>query len=261
MPIILLTGADLNNQRAINGADPVDPTDLANRQYVDARVNGLTWKQPVVAATTANGTLATAFASGQAVDGVTLVTGQRILVKDQTTQTENGIYVVAASGAPARSADADSTAELHGAAVYVTSGTVNAERAYTQTTESPVIGSSNIIWAQFGGGTLPTAGDGLTITGSTLAVGQGTGITVGADTVGIDTSVVGRKYAVSVGDGSTNPITVTHSLGTTDVDVTILRTSDSTKVMTNWAAPTGNTVLVTFPSAPSSAQYRVIVQG
>src|SRR5439155_19055173 len=122
-----------------------------------------------------------AYANSQTIDSLTLATNDRILINDQTTQTQNGIYVITA-GTPTRATDADSTAELHAATVYVTSGTTNADKAYTQTTHSPTIGSSNIVWAEVGGGTLPTAGNGLTLTGSTLDVGAGTGISVGADT-------------------------------------------------------------------------------
>ncbi|MFF7023039.1 hypothetical protein ACFY97_18800 [Streptomyces klenkii] len=261
MAVTLLTGADLNNQRAVNLADPSSATDAATKQYVDGKVNGLTWKQPVRAATTTNGTLSTAYANGQVIDGITLATGDRILIKDQSTASENGIYVVAASGAPTRATDADSSAELDSAAVLVTSGTVNADNAWTQTTNAPTIGSSSIVWAQFGGANLPTAGAGLTRTGNTLDVGAGTGITVAADAVAIDTSVVTRHVAATIGDGSSTDIAVTHNLGTKDVIVAIRKTSDDAMVLTDWTATNTNTVTLTFSSAPSSGQYRVVVMG
>lgn len=261
MAVPLLTGADVNNQRIINLADPSSATDAATKQYVDNKVLGLLWKQPVRAATTTNGTLATAYANGQVIDGVTLATGDRILIKDQTAQTENGVYVVAASGAPARATDADSTAELHGAAVYVTTGTTNADKAWTQTTDSPTIGSNNIVFAQFGGGSLPTAGAGLTLSGSTLDVGAGTGITVGTDTVAVDTSLVARHVAASIGNGSSTSIAVTHNLGTKDVVVSIRRNSDDAAVLTDWVATDTNTVTVSFATAPASNAYRVTVVG
>src|SRR5882762_7051885 len=138
-----LTGIDLANQRAQNAADASSPTDLVTLQQMNAATLGLAWKQPVRAATTTNGALATAYANGQSIDGVTLATNDRILVKDQTTQTENGVYAVNASGAPTRATDADSTAELNNATVFVMAGTVNADHAFTQTTDNPTIGSSN----------------------------------------------------------------------------------------------------------------------
>lgn len=261
MAIPLLTGADVNNQRITSLADPSAATDAATKQYVDGKVNGLTWKQPVRAATTANGTLATAYENGDVIDGVTLATGDRILLKDQTTASENGIYVVAVSGAPTRATDADSTAELDSAAVLVTSGTVNADNAFTQTTNTPTVGSGSIVWAQFGGANLPVAGAGLTRTGNTLDVGAGTGISVAADAVAVDTAVVARHVAATIGDGSATSIAVTHNLGTKDIAVAVRRVSDDVMVMTDWTATSVNAVTLAFATAPTSNQYRVVVIG
>jgi len=117
---------------------------------ITAALEGLKWKDAVQVATTANGTLASAFANGQTVDGIVLATGNRILIKNQTAQAENGIYLVNASGAPTRATDANSAAELEGAAVTVQRGDSNANTTWTQTTDGITLGSSNIVWAQFG---------------------------------------------------------------------------------------------------------------
>jgi hypothetical protein len=256
----IYNGLDLQSQKITSLSDPSSATDAANKQYVDNLLLGLRWKAPVKAATTATGTLATAYENGDTVDGVTLATGDRILLKNQSTQSENGIYTVNASGAPTRATDADSTVELNGAAVYITTGTTNADTAYTQTTDSPTVGSSNIVWAQFGGGSLPVGGAGLTLTGSTLDVGAGTGISVDATNVNIDTAVVVRKYATNIGDGSTTAITVTHSLGTRDVTVNIWRVaSPYDKIIVDTEATTINALTVTFAVAPASAEYRCVV--
>ena len=106
---------------------PTASTDAANKSYVDSVAQGLDTKASVVAATTTNGTLATAFANGQVVDGVTLTTNDRILIKNQTDQTVNGIYTVNASGAPTRSTDMDAGSEFPSAYVFVEQGTVNAD--------------------------------------------------------------------------------------------------------------------------------------
>ena len=79
-------------------------------------------------------------------------------IKDQSTASANGIYVVAASGSPTRAADADTSADLNNATVYVTSGTVNGGREYTQTTANPTVGTSNIVFVQKGTGGTYTAG-------------------------------------------------------------------------------------------------------
>lgn len=109
------------------------------------------WKQVVRAATTANGTLASAFENGDAIDGVTLATGDRILIKNQTTASENGIYTVNASGAPTRATDADTGAEMLGTIVAVSEGTANADEAFKCTTNATItLGSTNLAFARIG---------------------------------------------------------------------------------------------------------------
>lgn len=298
-----LTGTDNNNQRVVNVADPSSATDGANKQYVDALVAGLRWKTAVRAATTTNGALATAYANGQTVDGVALVTGDRLLVKDQTTQTENGIYTVNASGAPTRATDADTTVELDSATVFVMLGGVNNDTAWTQTTTAPTIGSSNIVFTRFGGGTTYTAdnqgvelvgsqfslkidgtslsesasgvriaaaaaGAGLIEASGILAVGAGSGITVNANDIQVDTAVVVttpttvvRKFSALIGNGALTTIAVTHGLGTADVTYSI-RDATSNEFVECDVVSTSTTVLtLTFATAPTTNQYRVTVHG
>ena len=127
----VLNGLDLQSQKIIGLADPSANTDAANKQYVDNVARGLFWKAPVRVATTTSGTLASAYASGQSIDGVTLATGDRVLIKNQATAAENGIYTVNASGAPSWAADADSNGELApGTSVSVTEGTANGDKAF-----------------------------------------------------------------------------------------------------------------------------------
>ncbi len=126
------------------------PTQKAVRTYVNASLAGLSWKQAVRVATTAAGTLATDFESGDTVDGVVLATGNRILIKNQAAGAENGIYVVAASGAPTRAADADSGGELVNASVFVSEGTANADTQWTCTTNATItVGVTSLVFAQF----------------------------------------------------------------------------------------------------------------
>ena len=277
-----------------NVGTPSAGTDAANKTYVDSVAQGLDTKASVVAATTTNGTLATAFANGQVVDGVTLATNDRILIKNQTDATANGIYTVNASGAPTRSTDMNLGSEFPSAYVFVEQGTVNADTGWVCTNNSPVtLGSTNIVWSQFSGAGTYTANNGVLLTGSVfsfapesgkglqtsanggaiklattsglnvasdLAVGAGNGISVLTNTVAIDSTVVVSKYAASVGDGAATSYTVTHNLNTRDVIVTVYdNSSPYAEVITDVAHTTANTVTIAFSVAPTSNQYRVVV--
>lgn len=178
---------------------PVSAGDATNKGYVDALVSGLSWKQATKAATTGNITLS----GEQTVDGVALVAGDRVLVKNQTDATENGIYVVAA-GAWARSTDADIGTELDGAAVYVQQGSTNADSGWTQTTSNVTIGTSNIVWSQFSGSNAYIGGTGIDITGNTISVNLGAGIAqLPTDEVGIDLFDASTGALILTTDGST----------------------------------------------------------
>jgi hypothetical protein len=190
-------GLDLQNQKIVSLGDPSANTDAANKQYVDGVARGLRWKESVRAASTTNGALATAYENGDSLDGITLATGDRILLKDQTTATENGIYVVAASGAPARAADLAATSDAKGIAVTVTNGTINNDRVYIQTADPAVVGTNNLAFSQLGGGgTAYTAGDGLAESpAGTFNVTPGTGLEISSDAI--------RIAAAAAGDGLT----------------------------------------------------------
>ena len=129
---VTMTGAlNMGSQLITNLQTPSASTDAANKSYVDTAISNLNSlfdaKGSVRVATTVSGTLASAFANGQTIDGVSLVTGNRILLKNQSTQAENGIYTVNVSGAPTRVTDMDVWAEVPGAFVAVEEGTANAD--------------------------------------------------------------------------------------------------------------------------------------
>jgi hypothetical protein len=109
----------------------------------------ISFKNVVRAASTANGTLATAFENGDTLDGVVLVTGDRILLKNQTTASQNGIWVVAASGSPTRATDADGTDELVGTIVMVSEGTANRNTLWQCITDATItVGSTSTVWVE-----------------------------------------------------------------------------------------------------------------
>jgi hypothetical protein len=293
----ILTGVDNSNQRLINVASPSSGTDATNKTYVDNLIEGLSYKTAVRAATTANGDDATAFEDGDTVDGVTLATGDRLLRKDQTDASENGIFVVQASGAPVRAADANTAAELNRATVKVIEGSVNAGKQFTQATVDPVVDTDDLVWAESGGGQTYTAdgegievssnefsleldgntlqksssglrigsgaaGAGLVEASGVLAVGAGTGITVAADALAVDTSVVARKYSALVGNGSATSFNLTHGLGTQFLSVTITDATSGEVVEADVdLPPAGSTIDVSFAVAPTTNQYRVSAVG
>lgn len=405
-----LTGFDASNQNVINVADPSAGTHAANKQYVDAVARGLKWKESVVAATTTGVTLSSALEDGDTVDGVVLATNDRILVKDQSDPTQNGIYVVQETGSPVRAEDLDTGANARGVAVTVEAGTVNGDLVFIQTADTAIVGSDSLLFSQLGGGGVTysadgngielsgttfslelatnsalsksssgltvassiagdaltmtsgvlnvapgtgleintdtiriaaaaagngltggggsalavntgtssatlleissdtvrvsadaagngltggggsalavgagtgitvnandvalastAAGDGLTHTLGVLAVGAGSGITVTSDAVAVDTSVVVttpstvvRKYSTSIGNGSATSIAVTHNLGTKDITWSLRANADDSFVVTDGVATDNNTLTLTFATAPTTNQYKVVVHG
>lgn len=168
-------------------AAPTADTDAATKAYVDATAAGLSWKQAVRAATTANVDLATDLEAGDILDGVTLVAGDRVLVKNQTAAADNGIYIVQATGAAVRSADLNTAAEFSGATVFVTEGSANADSGWTQTAEVVTVGTTAVSFAQFSGSSTYTWGTGLAASGNTVYINLGAGIAeLPSDEVGLD---------------------------------------------------------------------------
>jgi len=192
---------DANLNVIENLGTPTQPHHATRKDYVDGLLQGLDVKQSVRAASTANGTLSSDFANGDTVGGVTVATGDRILIKDQSTGSENGVYKVNASGAPTREPDFDSSADVTaGAFVFVEEGS-NADQGFVLTNNGTItIGSTSLVFAQFSGAGTIGAGDGLSKTGSTLNVG-GTAnrISVGADTIDIHANYAGQTSITTLG--------------------------------------------------------------
>jgi hypothetical protein len=283
---------DFQANKLTNVGNGVNPQDAATFGQLNALIQGQTWKDPVRAATTANGALATAFANGQTIDGVVLATGDRILIKNQTTAADNGIYTVNAAGAPTRAADADVAAELNKATVIITSGTANQGDVYTQTSVVNTLGTDIQTWTKTGEGNVVYSADEITLhlagqvfsikaggvgvnelaaavagtglsggAGSALSVNTGTGLTISGDNVVVDTTVVARVAAATVGDGAASAFAVTHNLGKTDILVEVFEISSGSTVECDVQRTSANAVTVSFTTPPTANQYRVVVHG
>ncbi len=210
------SAVSLNSQKITGLADPTGDNDAANKGYVDGVAQGLDVKDSVVATTTANGTLSTAFANGQSIDGVTLQTGDRILIKNQSTASQNGIYNVQASGAPSRATDMATGANAAGAFVFVEQGTVNAENGFTCTSDtgSAVVGTNNLTFAQFSGAGQIIAGDGLDKSGNTLSADlkANGGLVIESTELALKLDASSITGTLAIGDGGTGATTATAAL-------------------------------------------------
>ena len=203
--------ADLSGTWSFTGAtlqaaNPSSASDVAIKSYVDGLVgSGVYWKEPARAASTANINLSNP--GTDTFDGIQLTSGQRLLVKDQSTASQNGVYDFNGSGsALTRSDDANSASELNGLAIFVKEGTANADQGFVQTSEIANLGSDNVTFAQFTGLGQITAGDGLTKTGNRLDVSVGNGIQISGDAVvfraGAGLVFAGSDVDVQVDDSS-----------------------------------------------------------
>lgn len=155
-----------------NLGTPVNDTDATNKAYVDSVAQGLSVKDSCRVATTGNITLS----GTQTIDGVSVIAGDRVLVKSQTNQTQNGIYVASAS-TWARATDANTWDELVSAFTFIEEGSTLSDTGWVSTINSGgAIGTNNIVFTQFSGAGTYLAGTGLTLTGSTFSI-TNTGVT------------------------------------------------------------------------------------
>jgi len=189
---------------------PTDAAHVATKGYVDSARSGLDVKQSVRVATTATVNLSTDVDNASVIDGVTLVTGDRILIKDQgaggVAHADNGIYTVNASGVPTRATDFDSDAEVTpGAFTFVEEGTANGDSGFVVATNGTItVGSTAILFTQFSGTGQIAAGEGMSKDGSTLNVNDDD-VTIyvdGNDDLAVKSSATAGQVLRSMGSGT-----------------------------------------------------------
>src|SRR3954447_467611 len=221
-----------NSKKITSLLDPTGAQDGATKNYVDSVAQGLDAKPSVkVASIGLNITLS----GTTSIDGIAVSAGERVLVKDQTNQTENGIYVCSA-GPWTRAPDADTWNELVSAFTFVEMGPTNQDTGWVCTANvGGTLGSTNNSWTQFSAAGAVTAGAGLTKTGNTIdVIPLDSTLVVAADSVAVNTSVIAtqtyvntavtglaKKFAGAV-TGTVSPEVITHNLNTRDVQVTVL---------------------------------------
>jgi len=240
-----MSGAIAMGTNKITGlGTPTADADAVTKSYVDAIAQGIDAKASVVAASTANLTLSGA----QTIDGVSVIAGDRVLVKDQSTAANNGIYLCA-SGSWTRTTDADTYAELVAAYTFVEGGTVNGNNGFICTIPtSGTLGSTSITFAQFSGAGQVVAGTGMSKTGNTLNVNTASSarIVVSADEIDLaTTAVTAGTYKSVTADAygritaGTNPTTIS-GFGITDAYTkTEVDTSLSGKLSTTGGTMSG----------------------
>lgn len=237
-------------------------SDAATKAYVDSAVEGLSWKDSCRVATTANISLAS---PGATIDAITMATNDRVLVRSQTAQAENGIYIWNGAAVPlTRALDMDAAAEFEQAVVTVEEGT-SAGSTFRQTAVNVTVGTTPIAWTSFGT-SAPAA------TEATAGIAE---IATQAETdAGVSDSVVLtplklanlagriRKFASTIGDGSATQFTVTHNFNTRDVEAVVYRNSGNyDQVLVDIEMTTVNACTVRFASPPAAGAFRVVVIG
>jgi len=222
--------------------DPSASSDAATKNYVDNLVTGLRTRVIARVASTANVIIASELENGDVIDGVTLVTGNRVLLKNQTTTSQNGLYTVVASGTASRDTEFDIISEIAGQLILVSEGTTNADLMFLCTTDtSATLGSSAISYTQVfpsSGGTVTSVG----ISGSEFTIGSSPVTSSGTITLAVNSiantkiSGLGTASTLNVGTSANNVVQLTAAAKLPAVDGSLLTNLSPTQIDANVSA-------------------------
>jgi hypothetical protein len=261
----MIVGSDLDFAsvaRILNLPAPQSSAEPARLADLNSAIEGLAWKDSVRVATQSNINLSS---PGATIDGITMATSDRVLVRAQTSAAENGIYIWnGAAVAMTRALDATTAVELEQATVTVEEGS-SAGVTYRQTAVNFTLGTDPVNWTTFGTSAPPAS----ETTAGIAEIATQAETDAGTDDARIVTpaklanwSGRLRRYATNVGDGSATNYTITHNLGTRDAQVAVYRNSGAYDVvLTDVEMTTVNTITLRFAQAPASNAYRVVVIG
>ena len=259
----VLSDFDFNNAaRIVNLPDPTLAQHPATKAYVDSAVEGLAWKDSVRVASTANLTIT---GPGATIDGVTMSANDRVLLKDQTAASQNGLYIWnGAAVSMTRAADANTFAELEQAVVTVEEGT-SAGASFRQTAVNGTIDSTSVTWTSFG----TSAAAATETTAGVLEIATQSETDTGTDDLRAITALKlnnwsgrKRKAIATFGDGSATSFNIDHNFNTREVQVEVYRNSGNyDSVLCDVTRPSVNRVTLTFAAAPAASAFNVVVLG
>lgn len=261
--MILYSNLDTNSQRITGLQLPINLDEPATRGFVEQLFNGRAWKDAVRVAVDTNVNVAS---PGATLNGVTMSVGDSVALINQTTATQNGIYVWnGTSVAMTRRTDADTGAELPSGTTFPVAEGTYADRFAIMTTDGTIIvGTTNINFiVMSNSGVVYTASSGLVIVGNDFRIdlSANSGLIITGGKLGADYSVLARKFAANLGNGSATTFLINHNFGNKDVIPAVYKVSNNRYGLPDIFAEDTNNTRFTFGTPPTANEFRGVVYG